>query len=74
MGDFWKIYDKTKFTYEGDKIYAFKPRPDRYVSFFTKDKKIIVTNAFRKKAQKMPKSEKETAIKNMNEYNSRGGK
>jgi phage-related protein len=74
MGDFGKIYDKTKFTYEGDKIYAFKPQPDRYLSFFTKDKKIIVTNGFQKKAQKMPKTEKELAIKNMNEYNSRGGK
>ncbi|MDR1900267.1 MAG: type II toxin-antitoxin system RelE/ParE family toxin, partial [Treponema sp.] len=52
MGDFGKIYDKTKFTYEGDKIYAFKPQPDRYLSFFTKDKKIIVTNGFWKKTQK----------------------
>jgi phage-related protein len=76
MGDFGKIYDKTKFMYEGDKIYAFKPRPDRYLSFFTKDKKIIVTNAFWKKTQKMAKNEKELAIKNMNEYDSRepGGK
>jgi phage-related protein len=74
MGDFGKIYDKTKFTYEGDKIYAFKPQPDRYVSFFTRDRKIIVANAFRKKTQKMPRTEKEVAIKNMNEYNSRGGK
>jgi phage-related protein len=73
MGDFGKIYDKTKFTYEGDKIYAFKPQPDRYLSFFTKDKKIIVTNAFRKKTQKMPRGEKDVAIKNMNDYNSRNG-
>jgi phage-related protein len=73
MGDFGKIYDKTKFTYEEDKIYAFKPQPDRYLSFFTKDKKMIVTNAFWKKTQKMPRGEKELAIKNMNEYNSRNG-
>jgi phage-related protein len=73
MGDFGKIYDKTKFTYEEDKIYAFKPQPDRYLSFFTKDKKMIVTNAFWKKTQKMPRSEKDLAIKNMNEYNSRNG-
>jgi phage-related protein len=72
MGDFGKIYDKTKFTYEGDKIYAFKPQPDRYLAFFTRDKKIIVTNAFRKKTQKIPINEKELAIKNMNEYNSKG--
>jgi phage-related protein len=74
MGDFGKIYDNTKFTYEGNKIYAFKPQPDRYLSFFTKDKKIIVTNAFRKKTQKMPRTAKELAIKHMNVYNSRGGK
>jgi phage-related protein len=73
MGDFGKIYDKTKFTYEEDKIYAFKPQPDRYLSFFTKDKKIIVTNAFWKKTQKTPKGEKDLALRNMNEYNSRNG-
>jgi phage-related protein len=72
IGDFGKIYDKTKFTYEGDKIYAFKPQPDRYLLFFTKNKKVIVTNAFWKKTQKMPRNEKELAIKNMNEYDSRG--
>jgi phage-related protein len=76
MGDFGKIYDQTKFTYEGDKIYAFKPQPDRYLTFFTKDKRIIVTNAFLKKTRKIPKNEKELALKKMNEYNSRvpGGK
>jgi phage-related protein len=74
MGDFGKIYDKTRFTYEGDKIYAFKPQPDRYLSFFVKDRKIIVTNVLRKKTQKMPRTEKELAVKNMNVYNSRGGK
>ena len=76
MGDFGKIYDKTKFTYEGDKIYAFKPQPDRYLSCFTKEKKIIITNAFWKKTQKLPPNEKTLAIKYMNDYFSRnpGGK
>ncbi|GHV48571.1 hypothetical protein AGMMS49546_39200 [Spirochaetia bacterium] len=76
MGDFGKIYDKTKFTYEGDKIYAFKPQPDRYLSCFTKEKKIIITNAFWKKTQKMPPNEKTLAIKYMDDYFSRnpGGK
>jgi phage-related protein len=74
--DFGKIYDKTKFTNEGDKIYAFKPQPDRYLSFFTKEKKIIVTNAFWKKTQKMLPNEKTLAVKYMNEYYTRnpGGK
>jgi hypothetical protein len=61
MGDFGKIIDKTKFIYEGDEIYAFKPHPDRFLSFFTYGKKIIVTNGFKKKSVKIPKNEKELA-------------
>ncbi|WP_253721589.1 hypothetical protein [Treponema sp. OMZ 787] len=37
IGDFGKIFDKTKFRYEGDEIYAFKPQPDRYLCFFKKE-------------------------------------
>jgi len=48
IGDSGKINDITKFRNEGDKIYALKPQPDRFLSFFVKDKKIIITNAFRK--------------------------
>ena len=48
MGDIGKINDITKFRNEGDQIYAFKPQPDRFLSFFVKDKVIIITNAFRK--------------------------
>lgn len=58
MGDFGKILDKTKFRSEGDDFYAFKPQPDRYLCFFKKGKKIIVTNAYMKKGDKLPKSEK----------------
>jgi phage-related protein len=76
MGDFGKIFDKTKFRNEGDGIYAFKPQPDRYLSFFTDGKKIIVTNGFRKKSDKLPKNEKELAIKYRQDYIERktGGK
>ena len=70
MGDFGVIFDKTKFRNEGDGIYAFKPQPDRYLCFFFVGKKIIVTNAFHKKTDKLPKSEKDTALKNMANYNS----
>lgn len=31
MGDAREIKDKTKFMNEGDKIYAFKPQPDRFL-------------------------------------------
>ena len=76
MGDFGKILDKTKFRNEGDGIYAFKPQPDRYLSFFTDDKKIIVTNGFVKKTNKLPKKEKDLAIKYRQDYFERkaGGK
>ena len=68
MGDHGRIHDKTKFRNEGDKIYAFKPQPHRFLCFFTEGKKIIITNAFWKKQDKLPKSEKEQAIKCMADY------
>ena len=76
MGDFGKIFDKTKFIYEGDGIYAFKPQPDRYLSFFTDNQKIIVTNGFTKKTDKLPKNEKDLALKYRQDYLDRkkGGK
>jgi len=76
MGEFGKIYDKTKFRNEGDGIFAFKPQPDRYLSFFTDGRKIIVTNGFRKKTVKLPKNEKELAMKYRQDYLERktGGK
>jgi len=66
--DFGKINDITKFRNEGDGIFAFKPQPDRYLSFFTDGKKIIVTNGFKKKTDKLPKNEKELAIKYRKDY------
>jgi len=76
MGDFGKIFDITKFRNEGDGIYAFKPKPDRYLSFFTDNKKIIVTNGFKKKTEKLPKNEKELALRYRKDYFERktGGK
>ena len=68
MADFGKINDKTKFRNEGDQIYAFKPKPERFLSFFFKGNVIIITNAFRKKADKLPQNEKERAIKNKESY------
>lgn len=68
MGDFGKISDKTKFRNEGDQIFAFKPKPDRFLSFFVKGKKIIVTNAFQKKSNKLPKNEKSKALECRKDY------
>ncbi len=52
MGEIGKISDIKKFRNEGDKVYAFKPQPHRFLSFFVQGKKIIVTNAFWKKQDK----------------------
>ena len=71
IGDHGKIFDETKFRNEGDGIYAFKPQPDRYLCFFFKGKKIIVTNAFVKKTQKLPQNEKERAVKAQESYEQR---
>lgn len=68
MGDFGKILDITKFRSEGDDLYTFKPQPDRYLCFFKKGKKIIVTNAYLKKGDKLPKSEKLIAINCRKDY------
>jgi len=71
IGNFGKINDKTKFRYEGKDIFAFKPQPDRFLSFFVKGKKIIVATAFRKKTQKLPKNEKDKAINCREDYHKR---
>lgn len=71
MGETGKIRDENKFRYEGDKIYAFKPQPNRFLSFFVEGKKIIVTNAFWKKQKKLPRQEKDRALKYMISYKTR---
>jgi phage-related protein len=71
MGDFGKISDITKFRYEDDKIYAFKPQPDRFLCFFYAGKKIIVTNAFSKKTDKLPNNEKDLALRSKDDFEKR---
>jgi|688.fasta_scaffold170127_3 hypothetical protein len=68
MGNIGEIKDKNKFNSEGDKIYAFKPQPHRFLCFFIPGKKIVVTNAFYKKQQKLPKKEKERALNCKEDY------
>lgn len=68
LGDHGRINDKEKFRNEGDKIYAFKSQPDRFLSFFYTGKKVIVTNGFRKKSSKLPKGEKQKATKKMGDF------
>lgn len=71
MGDIGKINDLTKFNNEGGKIFAFKPKPDRFLCFFERQGKLILTNAFCKKQQKLPKNEKEKAVSYKESYERR---
>lgn len=71
MGEIGKIFDTTKFRNEGDKIFAFKPQPDRFLCFFVTGKKIIITNAFEKKSQKLPPGEKDRALKAKSDFEAR---
>jgi hypothetical protein len=71
ISDAGELKDKTKFNYEGDQIYAFKPKPERFLCFFMQGKKIIVTNAFRKKQKKLPQKEKEIALNSKSDYEKR---
>lgn len=71
MGDFGKIWNQQKFNAEGDQIYAFKPMPHRFLSFFFTGSKIIVTNAFEKKQQKLPSREKDKALHCRKDYETR---
>lgn len=68
MGDAGEIKDTTKFNYEGNQIYAFKPRPDRFLCFFFSGRKLVITNAFRKQQQKLPENEKTRALKYKEDY------
>lgn len=63
LADRGSIRDKTKFRHEGDQIYAFKPLDHRFLCFFFHGKKVIVTNGFEKKTDKMPPEEKEKALR-----------
>lgn len=68
IGNLGQIKNRTKFNSEGNKIYAFKPQPHRFLCFFFKDSKIIVTNAFHKKTNKLPVNEKDKALKFKKDY------
>lgn len=68
MGDIGQIRNETKFRNEGDKIYAFKPQPYRFLCFFTVGHKIIITNGFYKDEDKLPPVEKRRALENMQNY------
>jgi hypothetical protein len=50
---------------------AFKPQPDRFLCFFVVGKRIVVTNGFEKKSQKLPSGEKNRALRAKVDYETR---
>ena len=71
LGGLGKLFNKEKFRYEGDQIYAIKIFPDRFLCFFFEGSKIIITNAYEKKSTKMPKNEKMRALSAKKDYEER---
>jgi phage-related protein len=71
LGDIGQLRNKENFRHEGDKIYAFKPKPHRFLAFFFEGAKVIITNAFTKKKDKLPAGEKAKAMKCMKDYQQR---
>jgi len=71
MAEMGQIKNKTKFRNEGDGIYAFKSKGHRFLSFFFIGKKIIISNAFAKKQDKLPANEKLKSLKYKIDYEKR---
>lgn len=59
-----RLFDKTKFrqVHAGEGIFEFKPADHRFFSFFYKDGRLIITNAYIKKSQKVSRKDLERAI------------
>lgn len=71
LGETGQIRDITKFRNEGDKIFAFKPQPERFLCFFFTGRKVIITNGFVKKSDKMPPGEKDRALRLKKDFEER---
>jgi len=57
MAEEGRLFDEGKFRIvdKQEKIYEFKPLAERFFNFFYEGRKIILTNAYRKKGQKVDK-------------------
>ena len=65
-----RLFDETKFRLvdKNERIYEFKPLAERFFNFFYEGKKIIITNAYRKKGQKMDRKELARAMNLKKDY------
>jgi len=63
IADHGILFNRTKFRKVDlkENIFEFKPLDHRFFSFFYEGKKIIITNAYRKKSQKVSKRDLEKA-------------
>lgn len=57
MADTGRIYDRTKFNRETEKVYVFKPQPHRFFCFFVRQRRIVVVSAYQKQGDKAPRRE-----------------
>lgn len=77
MAENGRLFDETKFRLvdKKEKIYEFKPMKERFFNFFTEGKRIILTNGYRKKSQKVDPKELRKAIhiKRDYEFRAKGG-
>lgn len=73
MAEVGRLFDETKFRVvdKQEKIYEFKPMDERFFNSFYEGRKIIITNAYRKKGQKVDKRELDRAIALKKDYDLR---
>ena len=69
-----QLRNKEKIRYEGDKLFAFKPRPHRFMAFFVKGRTVIITHGFLKKRDDLPPNEKKKAKAYRRDYVDRSTK
>ena len=65
-----RLFDEAKFRLvdRNEKVYEFKPMAERFFNFFCEGKRIIITNAYRKKGRKVDWRELAKAITLKNDY------
>ena len=70
MAENGRLFDERRFRLvdKKEKIYEFKPNDERFFNFFWESKRIIITNAYPKKGQKIDRRELERAINSKRDY------
>ncbi len=69
-----RLRNKQRIRSEGDKLFAFKPKPHRFLAFFVKGKTVIITHGFEKKRKSLPPNEKKKAKAYRRDYELRNAK